>query len=177
MPDPAAPASATPVSTSARRYRTLLGFDHGGARIGVAVGEELTRAARPLCTLRAQAGEPDWAELKRLLHEWRPDLLIVGIPRHADGSASKSTTAALAFCEQLRTHTGQAVLTVDERLSSREAEQRLTGQSDLSSSSTPRKTTRRKATRQTARQIQDRIDQAAAAVILETWLQQHHPTG
>jgi len=141
---------------SAQAYRTLLGFDHGGAHIGVAVGEELTRSARPLCTLHACEGEPDWAELGRLLSEWRPELLVVGVPWHADGSASKSTAAALAFRDRLQTQTAKPVFTVDERLSSREAQQRLSSGSQ----------------RRSARQLKTRIHQAAAAVILETWLQQ-----
>lgn len=135
--------------------RIVLGFDHGRARIGVAVGQTLTADARPLTTLRGT----DWGGIEGLVREWRPDLLVVGVPRHADGSASVSTVAALDFARELTARTGLSVRTVDERLSSREAEQRLREQGI------------------DPRRAGDRVDAMAAAVILETWFNQLEPAG
>lgn len=132
------------------RPRTALGFDVGRARVGVAVGQELTASARALTTLRAG----DWPGVERLLREWRPQLLVVGVPRHADGNASHSTEAALAFAHALGERSGLPVTTVDERLSSHAAEQRLRERGVDS------------------RRARKQIDAEAAAVILETWFGQ-----
>lgn len=132
--------------------RTVLGFDYGRRRIGVAVGQELTGSARPLALLAARRQTPDWDGIGRLIREWRPDLLVVGVPRHADGSASATTTAALDFARHLAQRFGLAVETIDERLSSKAAAGLLeeTGGSR----------------RRTA------LDPLAAALILESWLRQ-----
>lgn len=136
------------------RPRTVLGFDYGRRRMGVAVGEELTGAARPLVILHARRQHPDWEAIGRLIGEWRPDLAVVGVPRHADGSANPVTEAALRFARQLRDRYGLPVETIDERLSSFEAETRIA-----------------EATRDRSRQ-NGRVDAMAAAVILESWLHQ-----
>lgn len=142
---------AMPKPLRAGSMRTVLGFDYGRARIGVAVAQELLQQARPLVTLRNRTGRPDWPAIHRLLQEWRPDLLVVGTPRHADGSASDSTRAALGFARELTERSGLAVETIDERLSSHEAEQRLrAGGID-------------------PRRAKDEVDRTAAALIIETW--------
>ena len=136
--------------------RTLLGFDYGRNRIGVAVGQELTATARPLVTLPTRNKHPDWDAIDRLIAGWRPDLLIVGVPYHADGSANSITALAQRFSRQLEARYGLAVDTIDERLSSHEAEavigrfQRASQRCDKSL-----------------------IDQIAAALILETWFNHH----
>ena len=132
--------------------RTVLGFDYGKARIGVAIAQELTADARPLALLTARRGTPPWPEILRLVDEWRAQLLVVGVPYHADGSASKVTTAALAFAEQLQTRTRLPVAMVDERLSSYAAADLLAERGQ--------------------RRRNGAIDSVAAAVILNTWL--HH---
>lgn len=139
------------------KSRTLLGFDFGRARIGVAVGQEVTATAQPLAILTARAQRPDWDAIGKLIAEWQPDLLVVGIPYHADGSHSATTVAALRFSRQLQGRYRLAVATVDERLSSREAEQRNTRQSLPEGRS---------------RRGQPTLDHIAAAVILETWFNQ-----
>ncbi|MDQ2696905.1 MAG: Holliday junction resolvase RuvX [Pseudomonadota bacterium] len=130
--------------------RTVLGFDYGRRRIGVAVGQELTGSARPLALLAARRQAPDWDGIGRLIREWRPDLLVVGVPRHADGSASATTTAALDFARHLAQRYGLAVDTIDERLSSKAA-------AGLLEEAGGRR-------RRTA------LDPLAAALILESWL-------
>lgn len=139
--------------------QTALGFDFGLARIGVAVGEAVTGSARPLCVLPGRDRGIDWPAIGRLIAEWRPDALVVGLARHADGGASAVTDAALRFGRQLRGRFNLPVATIDERLSSWEAEQR-----------------RLEIPRGRSRRRDPGSDAAAAAVILESWFnQQRNP--
>jgi putative Holliday junction resolvase len=104
------------------RSRTIIAFDFGQVRIGVAVGQELIAVARPLTVLKNRRQQPDWNAISRLLAEWQADLLLVGIPRHADDSCSVLTAAALRFSRQLQGRYRLPVETIDERLSSWEAD-------------------------------------------------------
>lgn len=135
--------------------RTVLGFDFGRRRIGVAVGQELTGTARPIATLPARR-YPDWAAIGRLIAQWQPDLLVVGIAYHADSTPNPIAETALLFSRQLHERYQLPVETIDECLSSWEAED-LIAQSDLG---------RRQ------RQNKSTIDQVAAALILESWFNQ-----
>ncbi|QQS53846.1 MAG: Holliday junction resolvase RuvX [Candidatus Competibacteraceae bacterium] len=119
------PATPDPPSSTTRQSpQVVLGFDFGRTRIGVATGVVVTGTARPLRVLSTRRQRPDWDAIDRLLAEWRPDLLVVGVPRHADGSANAMTVAALRFSRQLHGRFRLPVATIDERLSSWEAEQR-----------------------------------------------------
>ncbi|MBK8510366.1 MAG: Holliday junction resolvase RuvX [Candidatus Competibacter sp.] len=142
-----------------RPGHAALGFDFGLARIGVATGEAITGSARPLCVLPGRDRGIDWKAIGRLIAEWRPDVLVVGAPRHADGSANAVTEAALRFGRQLHGRFGLPVATIDERLSSWEAERR--------SFESPGGRARRR---------DPGSDAGAAAVILESWFnQQRNP--
>ena len=149
----ATPDHAPPVAVpSPAACRVALSFDFGRARIGVAVGEAVTGAARPLRTLLTRQQRPDWDAIARLIAEWRPDWLVVGVPRHADDTASTTTEAALRFSRQLQGRFHLPVATIDERLSSWEAEQRRFENA----------AGRRRSNDST-------LDAQAAAVILESW--------
>lgn len=140
-------------------YTTLLGFDYGRRRIGVAAGQTVTGNARPLETLRCpDDGRPDWGGVERLMQEWKPDAVVVGRPCHADGSENPVTRAAERFARQLRERFGVTVHMVDERLSSMEAEQRLKASGGKK-----------------ARHSKESVDMMAASIILETWLSGNHP--
>ncbi|ABM61715.1 Holliday junction resolvase RuvX [Halorhodospira halophila] len=104
---------------------TLLGFDPGARHIGVAVGEALLGTARGLTTLPARHGQPDWEAVSELLAQWTPEALVVGLPSHADGSDADSTELARRLAGRLHGRFGLPVHTVDERLSSHVAEERL----------------------------------------------------
>ena len=136
--------------------RIALGFDFGRARIGVAVGEAVTGSARPLRTLPTRQQRPDWDAIGRLIAEWRPDVLVIGAPRHADGGANAITEAALRFSRQLHGRFNLPVVTIDERLSSWEAEQRY-----FETAPAGRR-----------RDHDPTLDAQAAAVILESWFNQ-----
>lgn len=108
--------------------RTYLGFDFGLKRIGVAVGQDLTRSATALETLAAVNGKPDWDAVARLLDQWHPHALIVGLPLNMDGTETELTPRARRFGNQLRERFKRPVHWMDERLSTIEAE-RLIAQS------------------------------------------------
>ena len=101
--------------------QTLLGFDFGTRRIGVAVGQRVTGTATALCTLAAREDGPDWNRITDLINEWRPEALVVGLPRHADGTDSAVTVQARAFAQELEGRYRLPVYRMDERLSSRAA--------------------------------------------------------
>ncbi|UZJ43343.1 Holliday junction resolvase RuvX [Marinimicrobium sp. C6131] len=96
----------------------LLGFDYGLKNIGVATGQTLTGTATPQAALRARDGVPDWSEVEALLRDWRPDLVLVGLPLNMDGTESELSARARKFANRIHGRFGVAVEMVDERLSS-----------------------------------------------------------
>ncbi len=99
---------------------TLLAFDYGTRRTGVAVGNTLLRKARPLATLSAE-GDALFAKAEPLIREWQPAALVVGIPLHPDGAAHDNTRRAERFARRLAGRFGLPVHRVDERYSTTEA--------------------------------------------------------
>ncbi len=150
MPERQPAAAPGPSLASHPPCQLAMGFDFGRLRIGVAVGDAITGSARPLCVLSTRQQRPDWDAIARVIAEWRPDALVVGVPRHADETANAVTEAALRFSRQLQGRFHLPVATIDERLSSWEAEQRP------SKPSHPRRSN-------------SALDAQAAAVILESW--------
>ena len=100
---------------------TILAFDFGLRRIGIAVGQQVTRSANALGTVPCYDGKPSWPEIQLQIQDWQPDRLIVGLPLHADGSESEMTNHARKFADQLAQFELPIEL-VDERYSSVEAE-------------------------------------------------------
>jgi len=141
------------MATSSTTFRTLLGFDYGRKRIGVAVGQQITQSATALTTVSACDGKPDWPAITLLIEEWKPDALVVGIPYHMDGSEQNMTGAAQRFCRQLEGRYRLPVHPADERLSSYIVE------------SGPARSGKAGET----------IDPLSAQVILQDWLQQKEP--
>lgn len=101
---------------------TLLGFDFGEKRIGVAIGNTITRTARPLAVLEIEQRAARFLAIEKLLEEWQPDQLVVGIPSHPDGTAHAMTARCQRFANQLHGRFALPVKTVDERYSSVEAQ-------------------------------------------------------
>jgi putative Holliday junction resolvase len=104
---------------------TVLAFDFGTKRIGVAVGDFETRLAHPLAVISAVESRARFAAIGRLIGEWRPVRLVVGLPTHADGAEHPVGRLASRFAQRLRGRFGVPVELVDERLTSREAESML----------------------------------------------------
>ena len=140
---------ATPEAAGAEG--SILAFDYGTRLIGVAIGHHLTGAARSLGTVPSG----DWAAIDRLLAEWQPSCLVVGLPLALDGGEQSMTAAARRFAAALEQRHGGPVHLVDERHSSREAARRFAA---------------RRASGQARRKQAAAIDGLAAEVILETWL-------
>jgi len=101
--------------------QTLLAFDFGTRRVGVACGNTLMRQAQPLRSIAAE-GDARFAQIKKLITEWQPDALVVGVPFHPDGAAHAVTEQARRFARQLHGRFQLQVHEVDERYSSVEAE-------------------------------------------------------
>ena len=103
----------------------ILGFDFGLKRIGVAAGNRQTKTAQALSTLPASNGQPYWRALDDIMQQWKPALLVVGLPLAMDGSESIMSATARKFGAKLSEHTGLTVNFVDERLTSAAAERIL----------------------------------------------------
>jgi len=127
----------------------LLGFDYGTHKIGVAVGQPLTRTATPLETLGLVNRKPDWQRITRLLEEWQPEALVVGHPFEMTDREANNAAGAKRFARQLNGRFRLPVHLADERLTSREAWSQLGD---------------------TAAADPTRVDAYAAKLILETWL-------
>jgi putative Holliday junction resolvase len=136
---------------------TVLAFDYGLKRIGVAVGNVLTATAEPLQVLRARQGEPEWTEIDRCIAAWHPSILVVGVPYNMDGTVGGLTERARSFAAALGSRSGLAVEMIDERLSSREAEETLR---------------QKRRDGSLARRVRrEDIDMGAACVLLQQWLE------
>lgn len=108
-----------------RETGTLLAFDFGVKRIGVAVGETLLGQARALATIAAEDNDARFAQIARLIEEWQPQALVLGLPLAEDGAEHELTARVRRFAHQLEGRFRLPVAFVDERFSSREADARL----------------------------------------------------
>lgn len=97
---------------------TVLGFDFGLKRIGVAVGNTLLRQAQPLTVITAPTNDAKFEAIAALIQEWQPKRCIVGLPSHPDGAEHEMTVRCRRFANQLAGRYGVATVLVDERFSS-----------------------------------------------------------
>jgi putative Holliday junction resolvase len=144
-------ASATPAGT-------VLAFDYGTKKIGVAIGETSVGVAHPLTTIAGGAERERFEAIRSLVEEWRPVLFVVGLPSHADGKPHAMTARALRFARQLEARFGQPVVCSDERFTTQAAAQVL------------RAASARRRRRSGAR------DQVAAQLILQDYLDRRAAT-
>ena len=100
---------------------TVLGFDFGTTRIGVAVGQSLTGKGRPLSPLKANEGIPNWDLIAKIVDEWQPSAFVVGLPLNMDGSENEMCQRARKFAKRLHGRYNRPYHMMDERLSSYEA--------------------------------------------------------
>ncbi len=134
---------------------TVLAFDYGEKRIGVAVGQNITGTANPLNPLNAKDGQPDWLKVENIIKEWLPNLIVVGLPLNMDATEQLLTKRATKFANRLNGRFSIKVEMMDERLSSVEAREQLfdeAGYQGLKKSS---------------------IDSQAAVLILESWFREN----
>lgn len=139
------------------RSGTVLGIDFGSRRIGLATGHPLTGRARPLKTL-THTGDP-FTQLDRILAEWRPGRVVIGLPLGAEGEESDTSRNVRRFAAELaRRHPEVEINLHDERLTSRAAAEQFADA--------------RRAGQVRRKQVRN-LDSQAAAVILESWLAEH----
>ena len=120
-----------------------MAFDFGTTKIGVAVGQQITGTATPVAVVKARDGIPQWLVIDRLVEEWQPTVLVVGLPINMDGTESDMSKAATRFSRRLHGRYGIRIELMDERLSTFEAREF---------------------------EAPDQLDAIAAKLILETWL-------
>ncbi len=134
-----------------------MALDYGERRIGVAVSDPLRMIASPLATLQRRAGKrPPWAEITKLVEEQEVDEAVVGLPLDLSGEETEWTREVRQFGEDLARRTGLPVNYVDERMTSVAAERAVRGMG----------------LKRSEREQKERIDAAAAALILSAWLRQ-----
>ncbi|MDR0528477.1 MAG: Holliday junction resolvase RuvX [Zoogloeaceae bacterium] len=130
---------------------TILAFDFGEKRTGVAVGETALKQAHPLAVIQANDDTARIKAIDRLIAEWRPERLVVGLPTHVDGTPHAMSARVRAFSESLRARFSLPVVEADERLTSRDAQSRLLEVG------------------RTTRTMKPILDAVAAQLILQTW--------
>ncbi len=135
-----------------RSQEVFFSFDVGTKRIGLAVGQIITKTASTLTTLSVNNSQIPWPQLEALIEQWRPDAFIVGLPLNNDGTEHAITKKARSFGKKLKTRYHLPIYFMDERLSSIEAEQILAQQRPLKS--------------------KGEVDKLAAKLILESWFNQ-----
>ena len=126
---------------------TALGFDYGTKKIGIAVGQTITGTANPLTTLRYVKDKPDWAGIEKIIKQWQPTDLVVGLPIDTDDSETEISSKARRFSRQLEGRFHLPVHLADERYTSSSARS-MAGK---------------------VKKIEE-LDALAAKLILETWL-------
>lgn len=135
--------------------KNLLAFDYGTKNIGVASGQMITRSANSLVSLKAKDGIPDWNQIEKLLAEWKPDLVLVGLPLNMDETESEFSVRARKFANRIHGRFGVKVEMVDERLTSFEAKSEVMGRGG-------------------SRDYKNNpVDSIAARLILESWLERN----
>lgn len=132
---------------------TLLCFDFGTKSIGVATGQMITHTAQPIAAIKANNGTPDWAVVSKVINEWKPDLVVVGLPLNMDSSEQPITQAAKKFANKLKGRFGVKVALQDERLTTASAKEFIFEHGGYKALD------------------KGKIDSVSAALILESWME------
>ncbi|MFZ8928637.1 MAG: Holliday junction resolvase RuvX [Pseudohongiellaceae bacterium] len=135
---------------------TLICFDYGTQKIGVAVGQTITATASPLPVIKCKNGDQYWEAIDEVLKQWKPGALVVGMPYNMDGSENEMTVKARQFMKKLEEKYALQVHSVDERLSTREARNFSRENAEVSGKKFDEK---------------EAVDSIAAQLILESWLE------
>ncbi|BAE75299.1 Putative Holliday junction resolvase [Sodalis glossinidius str. 'morsitans'] len=133
---------------------SIMAFDFGTRSIGVAIGQRVTCTARPLTAFKARDGVPDWQQIEKLLKEWRPETVVVGLPLNMDGSEQPLTARVRKFANRMHGRFGVQVVLHDERLSTVEARAGLFERGGYRALE------------------KGKVDAGSAVIILESWLEQ-----
>lgn len=137
---------------------SILAFDYGTQKIGVAIGQSFTGTATPLPEIKARDGQPDWNQVATLIEEWQPDAFVVGVPINMDGSEFELTQRARKFGQRLHGRFGKPWFEMDERLTSFEAREQRNAQGNRSGAGKG-----------------GLVDSIAASLILQSWFTEQWP--
>ena len=130
-----------------------MGFDYGTKSIGVATGQMITATAQPLAAIKANDGIPNWDQIKNLIEEWKPDLIIVGLPLNMDGTEQGITLRAKKFAQRINGRFGVKFEYQDERLTTTSAREFIFEKGGYKALE------------------KGKIDSVSAALILESWME------
>ena len=134
---------------------TVMSFDYGTEKIGIAIGQSISSTAEPLTIIRAKDGIPNWSQITSLIESWRPNFFVVGLPYNLDGSNSEFLQRALKFANRLNGRFNIPTFGIDERLSSKAATEKFKTGNPKNS-------------------VRNEIDDIAAQIILETWFSEYN---
>ncbi|NVK37146.1 MAG: Holliday junction resolvase RuvX [Gammaproteobacteria bacterium] len=137
------------------KYQSIMAFDFGTKRIGIAMGQRVTESANGIGCINARDGIPNWEQLDQLVKEWQPDAFVVGLPINMDGTPSEMSRRANKFSNRLNARYGKPNFTIDERLSTFAAKEEAKSQGHK------------------GHYKSDPVDALAAQFILESWFNEH----
>lgn len=141
--------------TTEKSPTTLLGFDFGTKSIGVATGQMITATAQPLSAIKANDGIPNWETVEAVIHEWKPDLVVIGLPLNMDGTEQPITLRAKKFGQRLSGRFGVKIAFQDERLTTASAKEFIFDRGGFKALE------------------KGKIDSISAALILESWMESY----
>jgi putative Holliday junction resolvase len=136
--------------------QSLLGFDFGTKSIGVATGQMITATAQPLNAIKANDGIPSWNIVEKVIKEWQPDLVVVGLPLNMDGTEQPITQRAKKFANRLNGRFGVKIALQDERLTTASAKEFIFERGGFKALD------------------KGKIDSVSAALILESWMENYY---
>lgn len=152
------------------KVSTVIAFDYGQKRIGIAVGQTLSATAEPLLVLKQNNGQVDWVAIETIIDEWRPDQLVVGFPHTADGQEIPIHKAITLFSDELSSRFELPVALCDEHLSSYDAKQSPLAIKEAKKLANKSYRGIDNRTKKRKRKTME-IDAIAAQLILESWLE------
>ncbi len=135
---------------------SLLGFDFGTKSIGVATGQMITATAQPLAAIKANDGIPNWDIVEKVINDWKPDLVVVGLPLNMDGTEQKITQRAKKFANRLNGRFGVKTALQDERLTTASAKEFIFANGGYKALD------------------KGKVDSVSAALILESWMESYY---
>lgn len=141
------------MSTENTTPSALLGFDFGTKSIGVATGQMITATAQPIAAIKANDGIPNWDIVEKVIKEWQPDLVVVGLPLNMDGTEQMITQRAKKFANRLNGRFGVKIALQDERLTTASAKEFIFSHGGYKALD------------------KGKIDSVSAALILESWME------
>lgn len=136
-----------------KNLSTLLGFDFGTKSIGVATGQMITQTAQPIAAIKANDGIPNWNVVEKVIQDWKPDLVVVGLPLNMDGTEQAITQRAKKFANRLNGRFGVNIALQDERLTTASAKEFIFEHGGYKALD------------------KGKVDSVSAALILESWMQ------